>query len=157
MKGISPLIATVLLIAFTIAVGGIISIWLTGYTTTTTEIISEESEARIACIGAGISLRDLKFNSTISYLTGNIENTGTVKLGDIDLHILYQNASVEKIPLCLIGGVAKNCTKSNITLSQRDIVSFNVSSGSTYNKIRVTSNCSEATDEAESDEVTVQT
>ena len=36
MKGISPMIATVLLLAFTIAVGGIISVWLTGMTRTQT-------------------------------------------------------------------------------------------------------------------------
>jgi flagellin-like protein len=151
MKGISPMIATVLLIAFTVAIGGIISIWLTTYTTTTTETISKESETRMTCMYAGIALRNLKFNN--SYLTGNIENTGSIKLSDINLHIIYQNASVEKIPLCLIGGIAKSCSTSNITLSQRDLISFNVSAGSNYDKIRVTSNCAEGTDEAERSEV----
>ena len=36
MKGISPMVATVLLLAFTVAVGGIISVWMTGLTRTQT-------------------------------------------------------------------------------------------------------------------------
>lgn len=151
MKGISPMVAVVLLIAITVIVGGIISVWLTGYTTTTTETISKESEARIACMHAGISIRNLKFNDP--YLTGYIENTGSVKLGNINLQIIYQNASVEKIPLCLIGGTAGNCSASNITLSQGDLITFNVSIGSNYDKIRVTSNCTEGTYEAQRSEV----
>jgi len=44
MKGISPMIATVLLLAFTIAVGGIISVWLTGMTRTQTAGVTTSAQ-----------------------------------------------------------------------------------------------------------------
>jgi flagellin-like protein len=49
MKGISPMIAVVLLIAFTVAVGGIISVWLTGFTRTTTGGTESRAEALSRC------------------------------------------------------------------------------------------------------------
>jgi flagellin-like protein len=50
-KAISPMIATILLIAFTVAVGGIISVWLTGYTRTTSAAVSTATEDQIKCTG----------------------------------------------------------------------------------------------------------
>ncbi|MEM5829793.1 MAG: archaellin/type IV pilin N-terminal domain-containing protein [Candidatus Aenigmatarchaeota archaeon] len=50
-KAISPMIATILLIAFTVAVGGIISVWLTGYTRTTGAAVSGATEDQIKCSG----------------------------------------------------------------------------------------------------------
>jgi len=44
MKGISPMVATVLLLAFTIAVGGIISVWLTGMTRTQTAGVTTSAQ-----------------------------------------------------------------------------------------------------------------
>ncbi len=49
MKGISPMIATVLLIAFTVAVGGIVSLFLTGLTTTQTGITEATAENKTRC------------------------------------------------------------------------------------------------------------
>lgn len=56
MKGISPMIATVLLIAFTIAVGGILSVWLTGYTRTTTATVETQGENQTKCAGSYIKI-----------------------------------------------------------------------------------------------------
>jgi flagellin-like protein len=50
-KAISPMIATILLIAFTVAVGGIISVWLTGYTRTTGAAVSTATEDQVKCTG----------------------------------------------------------------------------------------------------------
>jgi len=50
-KAISPMIATILLIAFTVAVGGIISVWMTGYTRTTGQSVSSATENMTACVG----------------------------------------------------------------------------------------------------------
>ena len=49
MKGISPLIAAVLLIAFTVAVGGIISLWLTSFSKTTTSAVQTSTEKQVKC------------------------------------------------------------------------------------------------------------
>ncbi|MEM5766043.1 MAG: archaellin/type IV pilin N-terminal domain-containing protein [Candidatus Aenigmatarchaeota archaeon] len=50
-KAVSPMIATILLIAFTVAVGGIISVWLTTYTRTTGASVSTATEDQIKCSG----------------------------------------------------------------------------------------------------------
>ena len=66
MKGISPLVATVLLIAFTIGVGGLISIFVTGLTTTSTGITSNQSEGLTKCAGTWINVYRVT-NTTIFY------------------------------------------------------------------------------------------
>jgi len=48
-KGISSLIAVVLLIAFTVAVGGILSVWLTTLSTQQTESTEEAYDKTIKC------------------------------------------------------------------------------------------------------------
>jgi flagellin-like protein len=49
MKGISPMIAIVLLIAFTVALGGVLSVWLTGLTTTQTQQVTNQSSSQVKC------------------------------------------------------------------------------------------------------------
>lgn len=50
------MIATVLLIAFTVAVGGILSLWLTGFTTTTTSSVETASTNVTKCAGTYIDV-----------------------------------------------------------------------------------------------------
>jgi flagellin-like protein len=90
MKGISPMIATVLLIAFTIAVGGILSIWLTGYTRTTTEAVGGGTEAQIKCAASILSIKKVTNatdeNVTIlaEYSSGSesLTSVGCITIGD---------------------------------------------------------------------------
>jgi len=49
MKGISAIIASVLLIAFTVAVGGILSVWSTTLTTTQTQTVGNQTGGQIVC------------------------------------------------------------------------------------------------------------
>jgi flagellin-like protein len=87
MKGISPLIATILLIAFTVAVGGIVSLWITGYSKTQTTQISQTSQDQIACNSViSISTYNPTFNNNsigvrISY------DYGTLPLTDVNASI----------------------------------------------------------------------
>jgi flagellin-like protein len=55
-KGVSPMIAVVLLIAFTITVGGIMSVWLTGYATTTQEAVENTTTDHVKCSGTYIDI-----------------------------------------------------------------------------------------------------
>jgi len=45
------MVATVLLIAFTVAIGGIINLWLTGFTTTTTSSVETAATNVTKCAG----------------------------------------------------------------------------------------------------------
>jgi flagellin-like protein len=56
MKAISPMVATILLIAFTVAVGGIISVWLTGFTRTATGGTESRTEALNRCTASGFEV-----------------------------------------------------------------------------------------------------
>ncbi|MEM5790827.1 MAG: archaellin/type IV pilin N-terminal domain-containing protein [Candidatus Aenigmatarchaeota archaeon] len=151
MKGISPLVATVLLIAFVVSVAGILSIWLNSLTLSTTQLVGSEASTAITCSYGGIRLTDLSFSN--NFLIGGIENTGSITLGNISLQIVYLNLTTQKIELCLEGGVAKSCFSSNLTLSPRDLIYFNVSASSNFDKIRVLTNCTSVYFEAESSDV----
>lgn len=144
MKGVSPLIATVLLIAFTIAVGGIISVWLTQFTQTQTDIVGKESETQIVCGTGGIQFSDVKFCSTNNYLTGAFSNTGSIGIGNITMTILYTNASREVRYFENRGGSLFNLTSccGNLTMIPADKFAFNISlGGSNHDIIRITTNC----------------
>ncbi len=56
-KGVSPLIAAVLLIAFTMAVAAILTAWITQFTKGKQELAQTASE-KTECVYKGISLRD---------------------------------------------------------------------------------------------------
>lgn len=139
MKGVSPLIATILLIAFTISVAGIMSIWLTGFARTSSEIIGKESSTQLICSYGGIALSNLKFSN--NRLSGSVENTRTIALGNITIQILYTNASSQK-------------EKLYVDLLPREKYPFNISISSNYDKIRVMTNCTSVYDEVGSSEVT---
>jgi flagellin-like protein len=151
-KGISPMIATVLLIAFTVAVGGLVSVWMTSFTRTTTSEVSNQEETKIYCSYAGISISDVNYCSY--YLWGAIENTNLKPIGNITLQIFWNNATTpQKIYLCQDGSVCT--TASSMELSPGEHATFNVSiGGSNYDKVRVYTNCSEVDDEAPSAYIT---
>lgn len=144
MKGISPLIATVLLIAFTVAVGGLISIWLTGFTQTQTQAVGGQASTSITCSNGGLSLSSVGYCN--SYLSAKITNTGTISLGNISLTITFSNATTtQKLYLQLLGSsvnVTPTCC-GNVSLSPSELISFNGTiGGSNYDSVRIVSNCS---------------
>jgi len=151
-KGISAMIATVLLIAFTVAVGGVVSIWITSFTSTTTEEVSSQEETKIYCAYAGISVSDLNYCNL--YLWGTLENTDLKAIGDITLQIFWDNYTTpNKIYLCQNGSTCVGA--SAMELEPGESSTFNVSiGGANYDKVRVYTNCSNVDDEATSAYVT---
>jgi flagellin-like protein len=68
MKAISPMIATVLLIGFTIAVGAILSLWFTTFTRTQTATV----EAGAACASNPVYVRAIGLSgNTLTLLVSN--------------------------------------------------------------------------------------
>lgn len=61
MKGISPLIATILLIAFTVAVGGLLSVWFSSLTTSQTQTVQAGSDALANCATTSLSITDVRY------------------------------------------------------------------------------------------------
>ena len=64
MKAISPMIAVVLLIAFTVAVGGILSVWFSTLTTTQTTIVGSATQNQIVCASVDLAIREVRLNIT---------------------------------------------------------------------------------------------
>lgn len=65
-KGISPLIATVLLIAFVVGIGGLVSLFATSLTTSSTGVTSNQSQSVTKCAGAYINVYRVT-NTTVFY------------------------------------------------------------------------------------------
>jgi len=151
MKGISPLIATVLLIAFTVATAGLLSSWLMSFTKTSSETVTQQSTTQLVCSYGGIGLSSLKYSN--NRMNGTIENTQTISLGNITVQIIYTNQSTITSKLCLVGSVANSCDVANISISPRESVSFSIPASSAYQTIRVYTNCSNVYDSAASSDV----
>ncbi len=145
MKGVSPIVASVLLIAFAIAVAGLYSGWITSFTKTTTEEVQEQSEKRVTCSYGGIALDDVKYNKTAGNISGKVENTDLIVLGNIDFEIFYVNDNREKLDLNIILEPGEKNTFN------RQVLNMNITNN--YNKIRVISNCSNVYDEISSSDV----
>lgn len=148
-KGISTLIASVLLIAFTVAVAGIVSVWMTSFTRSSTGNIKSQADLKIICSNSGVSLQNVKYCS--GYLSGDVSNSGTVALGNITLQILYSNGTMEpELYLSFTGSSVSTSTSccGNLAISPGEKYRFNTTIDSNYNVVRVSTNCTETgTDE----------
>lgn len=152
-KGISPLVATVLLIAFVVAVAGVIAAWSTTFAKEQTSLVGEQASLAVNCQYGKVNMKSLKFASASSTLGGIIENNGQISLGSMSLSVVYQNSTSEAIKLCNSSGRAVSCSAANLSLSASDLMVFNVSVGSNYDSIKLSTNCTSASDSAERGDV----
>jgi len=129
-KGISPLIAEVLLIGFTVTVASIVILWVTGFTRTSTKTISSQAETQLACTYGGIDFYGtVNYNSTSQALFGYLKNTGNVPLGNINFQIVYSNGTIDSRPL-------------DEVLAPTNIISFYFTGiSSNIDSIHVSTNC----------------
>lgn len=77
------MIAVVLLIAFVVAAGGVIGLWLTGYIQTTTETAETSTASDIACSATRISI--LTANRYCGNMSIIVSNSGPVTLESLNL------------------------------------------------------------------------
>ena len=91
MRGISPLIATVLLIAFTMAIAGIMATWATSFVQT--KITETKNQSQAICAGANMRVSNAVLNSTTKKGTVIVENLGTATLTDFKGYVFYADAT----------------------------------------------------------------
>ena len=73
-KGVSPLIATVLLIAFTVAIGSVVMNWGTGYIKEEQSVATSTSNVKLIC-ATDVNLKVMKINNMKDYCyTNDSEN-----------------------------------------------------------------------------------
>ncbi len=83
MKGISPLIASILLIAFTVAVGGLVSLWISGYTKTQTSQITTTSQDQVQCYNSVMAIKSSVWTNSTGILQVTVGyDSGTLNLNN---------------------------------------------------------------------------
>lgn len=94
-KGVSPLIATVILIAFVVAVAAIASQFLTGFSQERASQVEREGEETVDCSLAALEIDpdSVTHNAGSDELLLTIENTGREDLGIPE--IVYSNTTDE--------------------------------------------------------------
>ena len=140
-KGISPLIAVVLLIAGTFTVAAILVKW--GETRVRGEVTKFEAKAKeFECFYGAISLISDDYPKVVSDRIIAVIEVAGVPLGDFTFEVLYNDTGIEKVKvlkdtenLALSPGRVGTIISENLTengINSEDIL-----------KVRIGSNCSE--------------
>lgn len=108
MKGISPLLASILLIAITVAVASMASGWFTSTIRTSTASTTNRTNTALDCSGASISVDSV-------YITGT--TSATIKA------IVRNNGQIDG--MTIIGAQAFNTTGGNFSATGLPVVSVN--------------------------------
>ena len=105
MKGLSPMIAVVLLVAFTVGIGGILSLWLTGLTTSQTQTVSNSSNAQIKCspslVIAHVKVPPITANG--SFLNVTVENRASVNVLSVTIEAVNSTTVVTNTAIGNLG------------------------------------------------------
>lgn len=130
MKGISPMIATVLLLAFTVAVGAILSVWFTSLTTTQTSNLENRTSGVIKCSGA-LVIDEVKVPTT----TGTVLNVTYLNYGQYSV----SSINIEIVNASSVTSEAGDT--STLSPGAMGIHAFNFTAGLPISRIRVRGIC----------------
>ncbi len=114
-KGISPLVAAVLLIAVTMTIAGLLAYWAASFVRTS---LPETNETTAKCRLADFFIDSCIYNNATQTITLTLRNTKNVELENLKLFLYYPNATVSD-PIELngtlpAGGMLKSFTVKNI-------------------------------------------
>ena len=132
IKGISPVVATVLLIIISVGLAALLYAWATGWFGTTTQGTSQAPKA-------SIMIDTVSYDSTTGQVTVYVRNIGTVTINISAVYIKDINGKV----------VGQTFPTTNNQIAPGDVVSVAVSTGQlssgSYVALAVASDGSEAT------------
>lgn len=103
-KGVSTLVATVLLIAFTVSISMIIMGWFSSFTRSATENVSDVTLNAIGCSSGIIDFDHIYVNNLTNVATINVFNSGQIEL---TINAMIVNTS---------GAACRSNTTTQITL-----------------------------------------
>ena len=125
MKAISPMIAVILLIAFTVAIGGILSVWLSGLVSTQTSTVSSGSDKQIKCSSVALTIKTVTFNQTNAcavcnttyYVNTTVRyDSGTEVLSpNVTLEVIYKGAINSSIGIITLSPGQSFANSTNVT------------------------------------------
>ena len=116
-KGISPLVAAVILIAATMSIAGILTFWATGFVRERLDVAGNTTD-ETNCLAAQFRLYSGTFDNSTSpgtlYLI--LENQRSIDLSLTNLYLFYPNNVLQDITLTetLLGNKLKSITISNV-------------------------------------------
>jgi flagellin-like protein len=137
MKGISPIVASVLLIALVVILAGIINLWISKFFSRTDDI-KKDNDIQVGCSNAAIDIQNPKYCN--NYFSGIIYNQGMVDLGNLTMYVFYQNGSLQHNDL-------------NSSITSGSIMSFNMTMNNDYTIVKLISNCTGKPDEIKRNEI----
>ena len=134
MKGISPIVAAVLLIAVTMTIAGGLALWAT-------KLVGEQlpdPEEEVACKLATFDFLSCKYNSTTQDLIFSLTNRREVELKNLTASIVYPNGTICGSD-CSTSALALNSTLKTGTEA---IKSFSISNiPSDFSSILIKTHC----------------
>ena len=126
MKGISPLVAAVLLIAVTMTIAGILAYWASSFVRSSLPAINNTDTE---CAGSNFNVYLASYNSTTKNFTVMLENTGkyNIKISSIDFFYpdKIENHNISEI--LPVSGAVNRFVVGDVTAN--------------YEKYRVVSSC----------------
>ena len=130
MKAISSMIATILLIAFTVAVGGILSVWFTGLATTQTAGIENTTSGVIKCTG-GLLIEEAKVPGSAGTVL-NVTYTNNAQYTVSGIYVEIVNASLVS---------SESGDTSSLTPGAMGVHTMSISTGTPITRVRVRGSC----------------
>ena len=138
MKGISPLIAAVLLIAFTVAIATMVMGWFSTLTRETTATVSNKTTEAVSCSNAQISIEEV-YVTAGSLATGSarvvVKNTGFTTLGISGLQVYNTTGHNFSTGFSTVSSFPSGSIQSF------SLTNVSVPSCAAFSKALVTSNC----------------
>ena len=134
MKGISPLVAAVLLIAVTMTIAGMLAYWASSFVRMQTAAFENQSVTGV-CNYADFRIYQCTYNSTTSKVNIILENLRSVQLTDIKLNVFYLNGSVSVVNL-------------NESLDSGMVQAYYVTGIANFTKVLVKTQCPELSKES---------
>ncbi len=143
LKGLSPLVASVLLVAFTMAVAAIIVTWITGFTQQQTTVVAQRGDQQTKCAYStlyvsrtDVSVIGNTINLTVTYTAG----TETLNITGIEVRdangISYVNTTIPSTD-----NTTRNIGLGSVTKFTNYILSGSLPGGVSWNRVRVTALC----------------
>ncbi|MBI4018108.1 MAG: hypothetical protein HY368_00695 [Candidatus Aenigmarchaeota archaeon] len=136
LKGVSPLIATVMVIAITLIIATLISSWISALSQEQGKTVSNKTEAITSCAGSGIVIEDVYLETATNISRVTVRNSGRTTETIISAQILSKTG---------VNGTLNTSLPLSITSGDIKSLVFNttgaITSCANFSQVRVSTEC----------------
>lgn len=136
-KGVSPLVASVLLIAMSVLVTGIIFGWIKGFSVERTDEITNRSEGLTECAGSGVAIDDVYLDFPGNKSRVAVRNTGQLSERIVSAQML----NTRGLNATLLGNQTVIIARGEIRIIEFSL-NGTVEQCANFSQVRVASLCS---------------